>query len=80
MSNTNNNNKPKHCCEKFDEELNDGLLEHNTNPNHGKVGYFFECDCAAAEYYHDTDVIKYCPFCGMPIDVMELKLKHSVVR
>jgi hypothetical protein len=77
MSNT---NKIKHCCEKFDEELNDGLLEHNTNPDHGKVGYFFEMDCMGTDYYYKTDIIKYCPFCGMPTDVMLIKRKLSVIK
>jgi hypothetical protein len=81
MSNSNNKEQEKgFCCIEFSKERTQGMLEYRTNPDDGKVGYFFQCDCDAGEWYQESEIITYCPFCGMPIDVMELKRKHSVIR
>jgi hypothetical protein len=61
------------CCIEFSREYNQGMLQYNKDSKRGKVGYYFECDCDAGEWYRKSEIITYCPFCGIPLDVMKAK-------
>jgi hypothetical protein len=57
-----------YCCSEFETEFEHGLLlQYRSNPDYGSVGYFFEYDCDESGIYEDTQIIKFCPWCGSKI-------------
>ena len=60
-----------YCCKIFETEYKEKLLlQYRSNPDYGKVGYFFEYDCDESEIYEDTPIIEYCPWCGKKLNNM----------